>query len=106
MPRSQHRIVRVGDLLIDPARFEVRAGKRAIQLTRTESQLLRALASRTGRVFARRQLIKLVWGKDVHVQERTVDAHILRLRAKLKRFGKAWPRLDTVWGSGYRLRIE
>jgi hypothetical protein len=72
----------------------------ALVLTRREYELLVFLAERPGRVFTRRQLLNWVWGEDVVSGERTVDVHVRRLRAKLRRRG---PVITTIRGVGYRL---
>ena len=94
----------VGRLVLDRIRFEVRLGGREIRLTRKEFQLLWVLASEAGRVFRREELLDQVWG-EANVDSRTIDAHIVRLRRKL-RIVKTAPSIEAVWGIGYRLKLS
>lgn len=81
------------------SRQVLRAG-RALHLTRREYDLLAFLCAHPRQVFSRAQLLRLVWGYHAVGGERTVDVHILRLRAKL---GGEGPTIVTVRGIGYRL---
>ena len=74
-----------------------------INLTKTELDLLATLAARPGQVFERATLLDRVWGDDVVVSDRTVDAHVKSLRSKLRDVG-ADDLIETVRGVGYRLR--
>ena len=78
-----------------------RAG-RAIDLGPTEFRLLEFLMERPGRVFSREQLLDGVWGRDVYIDERTVDVHVGRLRKALNRGHDSDP-IRTVRGAGYAL---
>src|SRR4051812_5585899 len=66
----------------------------------TEYKLLEFLMLKPGRVFSRAQLLDGVWGRDVEIDERTVDVHIGRLRKALARSGRRDP-IRTVRGAGY-----
>jgi len=94
--------IREGDLEID---FEAHAVTRAgetLDLTPTEFNLLAALAGQPGRVFTRLQLLEAAQGQAYEGYERTIDAHVKNLRAKLEpsRY------IETVFGVGYRFRKE
>jgi two-component system, OmpR family, alkaline phosphatase synthesis response regulator PhoP len=92
-----------GDLLVDPARYEVRRGGVAIDLTRTEFQLLLALLLADGRVLSRDQLLDAVYGRDAaEILDRTIDVHIGRLREKLADDADSPRYIATVRGVGYR----
>jgi two-component system, OmpR family, phosphate regulon response regulator PhoB len=73
-----------------------------VPLGPTEFRLLRFLMARPDRVHSRSQLLDMVWGDHVYIEERTVDVHIRRLRAALEPFG-ADAVIETVRGGGYRL---
>jgi len=62
--------------------------------------LLKYLAESEGRVYTRWQLLDAVWGIEVAIETRTVDAHIKRLRAKLGK--KAEKYITTLRGVGYK----
>ena len=70
-----------------------------LRLTAKEFELLRALIESAGRVLTRERLLDRVWGQEADVDERSVDAHVRRLRAKL---GAGRRHVETVVGLGYR----
>jgi DNA-binding response OmpR family regulator len=74
---------RFGDLAIDPAAREVLLGEDLVELTRTEFDVLAALAARPRQAFTRRQLIDAVWGTDWVGDEHLVDIHVGHVRRKL-----------------------
>ena len=95
-------LVRLGTLRIDPAGRTVTRDGAAIELTRTEFDLLVELARHAGQVVARDQLLDRVWGYDYLGDSRLVDVAIGRLRAKVEA-DPAEPRLIlTVRGVGYK----
>ncbi|MBN2360113.1 MAG: response regulator transcription factor [Deltaproteobacteria bacterium] len=95
-----------GALRLDLASRRARCGSAELALSRTEFDLLVALARAPGRVFERGQLMTLVWGPDCVVSDRTVDVHIKALRKKLAAAGGEPALIETVRGVGYRLRGE
>ena len=95
-------LIRLGPLRIDPAGRTVTRDGTAIELTRTEFDLLVELARHAGQVVARDQLLDRVWGYDYLGDSRLVDVAIGRLRAKVEA-DPAQPRLVlTVRGVGYK----
>jgi DNA-binding response OmpR family regulator len=99
--QSEGRLT-VAGLVVDKAGHEVRLEGRPVRLTQKEFRLLTYLCERRGRVLTREQLLSRVWGNSYGGGLRTVDIHVRRLRAKL---GAAFP-LETLRGSGYKLRID
>jgi two-component system, OmpR family, phosphate regulon response regulator PhoB len=91
-----------GDLDLDRVTRLVRRGDRVIHLGPTDFRLLEYLLERPGRVFARAQLLDLVWGRSAEIDERTVDVHIGRLRKRLSK-GRERDPIRTVRGAGYAL---
>ncbi len=77
-----------------------------IDLTTTEFELLRALASHCGRVLSRDQVIEHVWGYDYYGDERVADVHIGRIRKKLEDDAANPTLIVTVRGAGYRFEDE
>ena len=79
-----------------------------VSLGPKESRLLAILMERPGRVFSRAQLLDLVWGHGVFVEERTVDVHVSRLRKAINvpntQGDEAVNLIHSVRGSGYALR--
>ena len=94
--------LKVGDLVLDCSRHEVKAADRLVECTATEFKLLRILMERQGRVQGRDRLLSDVWGYDSVIDTRTVDTHMRRLRDKL---GDCARYIETVRGFGYRLAI-
>jgi two-component system phosphate regulon response regulator PhoB len=89
-----------GDLELDRETRRVSRSGREVHLGPTEFRLLEFLMQSPGRVFSREQLLDGVWGRDVYIDERTVDVHVGRLRRALNR-GRAPDPIRTVRGSGY-----
>jgi two-component system, OmpR family, response regulator RegX3 len=92
-----------GGLVIDPAAREVRVDGKPVALTRSEFDLLAALAAAPGRVFSRYELVARVHGYDYEGYERTADVHVKNLRAKLGDDPRAPRWIVTVPGAGYKL---
>jgi two-component system phosphate regulon response regulator PhoB len=89
-----------GDLELDRETHRVRREGRELHLGPTEFRLLEFLMRSPGRVFSREQLLDGVWGRDVYIDERTVDVHVGRLRKALNRPRRPDP-IRTVRGTGY-----
>ena len=92
-------LIKVGDLDIHLGRHEVRVAHKPVELTLTEFQILKLLASKPGWVFTRYQIVDNVKGDDYPVTDRSVDVQIVGLRKKLGDTGKL---IETVRGVGYR----
>lgn len=99
--QPDEQALQVGELLLDPASHRVKVKETLLNLSPTEFRLLHYFMSHTDRVFTRAQLLDQVWGRQVYVEERTVDVHIRRLRKQLLPYGMD-SLLQTVHGSGYR----
>jgi len=95
-----------GRLEIDRETHEVRVDGALVDLTRSEFDLLLALASRAGRVYSRYELVARVQGYDYEGYERTIDAHVKNLRRKLGDDPKAPRYIVTVTGVGYKLGMR
>jgi DNA-binding response OmpR family regulator len=93
--------LRVGELVVDPARRQAWAGERPLRLSNKEFALLRVLASDPYRVFSKRELLGEVWGLQAPTRTRTLDSHASRLRRKLDPDGGRY--VVNCWGVGYRL---
>jgi two-component system catabolic regulation response regulator CreB len=88
---------------LDEGRRLIRFYGRALELSRYEYGLLRTLLSRPGHVFTRDRLLELVWDDAAQSLDRTVDAHVKTLRAKLKAVAPALEPIRTHRGTGYAL---
>jgi DNA-binding response OmpR family regulator len=93
--------IRVGDLVVDPARRRVSVEGRDVTLSNKEFSLLRGLASDPIRVFSKKELLAEVWGYRSEAQTRTLDSHASRLRRKLDPDHSRY--VINCWGVGYRL---
>ncbi len=91
-----------GRLVIDPSAREVTLGENEIALTRSEFDLLLAIAAQPGKAFSRYELVARVHGYDYEGYERTIDVHVKNLRAKLGDDPKAPRYVLTVPGIGYK----
>jgi two-component system phosphate regulon response regulator PhoB len=99
-PEQVSRMLVAGDIELDRENRRVRRQMREVHLGPTEFKLLEFLMQAAGRVYTREQLLDGVWGRDVYIDERTVDVHVGRLRKALNRGRKADP-IRTVRGAGY-----
>ena len=95
-------IIRAGNIMIDPNRYEVRIEERPITLSPKEFELLRFFVTHPGQVFTRQVLLDRVWGAAAYVEERTVDVHIRWLREKIEINPSQPVRMLTVRGVGYK----
>ena len=97
---------RFGDVAVDPATRVVTRGGRPVPLRPKEYDLLGALLRRQGRVVARHELLREVWGYHESVLSRTLDTHVGELRRKLEQDPGAPQFILTVRKTGYRLALE
>ena len=99
-------VVRARDVEVDRARHRVTVAGRPADLTPMEFELLAALIAQPGRVFSRAQLLEATQGTAFEGYERTIDAHIKNLRAKLEPDPRKPRYVLTVFGVGYRFAEE
>jgi two-component system, OmpR family, phosphate regulon response regulator PhoB len=99
-PDAVAEILNAGDIALDRRARRVTRSKRDINLSPTEFRLLEHLMQNPGRVYSRTQLLDAVWGRDIYVDERTVDVHVGRLRKSLQRGRESDP-IRTVRSMGY-----
>ncbi len=99
-PKGIEEPVSVDELTLDPISHRVTSDQNPIELGPTEFRLLQFFMTHQDRAYSRGQLLDMVWGGNVYVEERTVDVHIRRLR---KALGDRHDYLvQTVRGTGYR----
>jgi two-component system, OmpR family, phosphate regulon response regulator PhoB len=99
-PDAVAEVLTAGDLSLDRKMRRVTRGGRDIDLSPTEFRLLEHLLQSPGRVYSRAQLLDVVWGREIYVDERTVDVHVGRLRKAITR-GRERDPIRTVRGLGY-----
>ncbi len=88
---------------VDDGRRRIRYYGQALDLSRYEYGLLKTLAARPGHVYSRDALLRLVWDDATESFDRTVDAHVKTLRAKLKLVAPTLEAIVTHRGTGYAL---
>jgi two-component system alkaline phosphatase synthesis response regulator PhoP len=98
--KENGKIINVGNVSIDPVRFNVAVNNNNIILAKKEFELLHLLASKPGRVFLRNEILTQIWGTDVIVGDRTIDVHIRKIRQKLE-----LDCITTVKGVGYKFEL-
>jgi two-component system response regulator VanR len=93
---------KIGDLSFDFINNEVKLDEKKLELTKTEFSMLAFLAKNNNKVCSRQLLLDEVWGVDVYVDDRIVDAYIKKIRKQIlpKKY------IKTVFGVGYRFSIE
>ncbi len=90
--------------VVDEERYVIRFRSVALDLTRYEFRLLKAFVAKPGRVFSRDQLMAAAWEDPGASLDRTVDAHVKTLRAKLRAVAPDVDPIQTHRGLGYSLR--
>lgn len=104
-PHAAGAELQLDGLRLDPVGHRVLTADQELKVGPTEFRLLQFLMGHPERVYSRGQLIDQVWGRNVYIEERTVDVHVRRLREALAPAGK--DRLvQTVRGAGYRLSAK
>lgn len=100
---ESQEVLSCGDLRLDTSTREVVRGRRAIDLTLTEFQLLEYLLRHQRQVLSRERIHDVIWGDELVIGSNVIDVYIKRIREKLEADGE--PRLiQTVRGVGYSLR--
>jgi DNA-binding response OmpR family regulator len=91
-------VIRVGNVSLDRAHYEVQIEKRTVTLTPTEFEIMAVLMSQAGRIYSRSQLLNSIHGVAFESYERAIDSHIRNLRRKLEPDDL----IVTVHGVGYK----
>ena len=100
-PQKDMEVVKYGNITLNPMTHKVTDRDSNVELGPTEFKLLHFFMTHPERVFSRSQLLDLVWGRNIYVEERTVDVHILRLRKSF--VSDSSKCIQTVRGAGYRM---
>ena len=104
-PQLTDEAIEIEGLRIEPDSHRVFANDAALEIGPTEFRILHFFMTHTERVYSRAQILDLVWGNNIYIEERTVDVHIRRLRKVLAPSGHKHL-IQTVRGSGYRFSIR
>ena len=99
---GQSDVIRALDVTLDVPRMQVRVGRRSIDLTSTEFELLAMMMRQPGRVFTRSQLLDAIRGVEVESFDRAIDAHVKNLRRKIEPDPHNPRYVLTVYGVGYK----
>jgi len=101
--QQQPGTLRRGNIEVDLVGRRIRQDGADVDLTQREFDLAVILLRNVGRVLAREELLRAIWGREPGVDSRTVDTHASRLRKKLGLAGESGLMLTSVYGQGYRL---
>lgn len=102
---EQQQCITRGSLVISIEKFQVFIHGAEVRLTKKETEILFLLVSKMGNVFSRGHILDSVWGYDYYGDERTVDTHIKRMRAKLDKYSHSDWKIVTVRGVGYKFEM-
>ncbi len=102
---TNEKVIRAGELLIYPEKYEVTLHGEPIPLRPKEFEVLLYLVQRPGVVITRDDLMNVVWGFDYFGGQRTVDVHVSSLRKKLE-LGQQSVAIDSIRGVGYKLVMK
>lgn len=95
----KHKVLKSGQITLDPERFEVKVSGEVIDLPPKEYQILKYMMEHPGTAITRKLLLAVAWGDDMFITERVIDNRVKNLRKKLKKEGA---RIRTLIGVGYR----
>ncbi len=99
-------ILQVGELRLDVRKQEAFVGRRQIELTHKEFQLLEFLLRHPGEVISRDEFLSRLWGEEVYVTPRNVDTHMASLRKKIEDDADRPRYILSVRGAGYKLNED
>jgi phosphate regulon transcriptional regulator PhoB len=105
-PEHVHDIFERGRLRIDFDSYEVFLDDHRLSLSLREFELLKFFVRNPYKAYDRLQLLDLVWGQEVHVEPRTVDVHVRRLRKQIERNDAVPELILTVRGVGYKFNPD
>ena len=103
---APHEVFERGRLRVDFDTYEAAVDGARAALSLREFELLKFFVTHPNRVYDRLQLLDLVWGQDVHVEPRTVDVHIRRLRKHIEKNDAEPELIVTVRGVGYKFNPD
>jgi two-component system response regulator BaeR len=103
--RSQRALENAPGVEMDDERYQATLDGQGLDLTPVEYRLLKALASRPGRIFPRAQLLDTLYEDHRVVSDRTVDSHVKNLRRKLQKVRPGEDLVHSVYGVGYKLEL-
>ena len=99
------KVIKRGEMVLDDDRYHISWRGKFIDVTVTESLMIRALAEHLGHVKTRDQLMDAASGEDSFSDDRAIDSHIKRIRKKFKDVDQSFEAIETVYGAGYALKL-
>jgi two-component system response regulator ChvI len=103
---ARAKAIECGQLCLDPERYSCVWKSQPVTLTITEFLILQALVTRPGVAKSRNALRDVAHDDQVHVDDRTIDCHIKRLRKKFRMADAEFDRIETLYGVGYRFKVN
>lgn len=103
---STDNVIQVCNMVINLEEYTLHINGNKMSLTKKEIETMWTLAKNPNKVFTRDNLLDSLWGFDYFGDNRTVDSHIKRLRAKLDVIDHPEWNIKTIWGVGYKFEIE
>ena len=103
-PEEEKKILRRGELTLDPMRHACVWKEKPVTLTVTEFLILEALAQRPGFVKTRDSLMDAAYDDQIYVDDRTIDSHIKRIRKKFRVVDPEFDAIETLYGVGYKYK--
>ena len=103
---SQDMVIRYKDLIINISKYVVSKNGIDLNLTHTEFEIVKLLATNQGRAFSKEQLYNAIWKEPYYGNENVLNTHINRLRNKLSDGIEKNNYIKTLWGIGYKMEEE
>ncbi|MBC7088324.1 MAG: response regulator transcription factor [Tissierellales bacterium] len=104
--KDNQNIVEFGPFKLDMVSREFYKDNKKIELTRTEFAIIALFITNPGKAFDRDKILDIIWGVDFSGDGKVVDVNIRRLRSKIEEDPSKPKYIETIWGVGYRWRIE
>lgn len=103
---SRDKVIQYKDLTINVSKYTVSKNGADLNLTHTEFEIVRLLATNQGRAFSKEQLYNAIWKEPYYGNENVLNTHINRLRNKLSDSADKNNYIRTLWGIGYKMEEE
>lgn len=98
-------VFKIGDLVIDFSKQEIKKDEENVTLTHYEYMILKCLVENGGDIVSRDTLIEQIWGNSIHVNSKTIDNHVTKLRKKIEKNYKKPEYIQTIYGRGYKFNL-
>lgn len=100
-----HNVLQFGDVSLDLTAGDVRVGRKRVDLTAKEYQMLELMCLRRGGVVAKESFLDHLYGGMDEPEMKIIDVFICKMRKKIEAAGAKHPLIETVWGRGYRVDV-